>query len=79
MASFDSKKITVEAMQYKDDPAEAEKFIDDKLESSHQMPGDKGVVIGDHACIAGDWIVKRGEKFMVMSDKAFKAMFGEGD
>jgi hypothetical protein len=60
----------MEALQYKDDVEEAEIFVGAKLESAHQgLAHDRGVIIGDHACIVGDWIVKDDTGFVQVMSK----------
>jgi hypothetical protein len=48
--------------------------IDGKMVAGHEsIP--QGVVIGNHACIPGDWIVKANGSLRVMSEAQFKRLY----
>jgi hypothetical protein len=46
-----------------------------RVEGAEDMPG--GVVVGKHACIEGDWIVKTKSGLAVMSERQYKHLNDE--
>ena len=68
----------VEAMQYADDPKAASAFVGKELASAGQLNvvgAGPGVIIGNDACIKGNWIVKAGGKVWLMSDHQFRTLY----
>jgi hypothetical protein len=76
-----TEELEVEAIQYNDDPEVAEKFLGRKLESAGQiniLGGGPGVIIGNEACVKGNWIIKTSKGVRLMDALRFALLYGEG-